>query len=154
MMDTEIAIIVLDHQSPDLTFACVRSLEGEVDKDCRVVVLVTGAVDDSADLPGIAITDWGFDGWVRAVPAERPRLVAAAPFSGLSALRSRAYVVIDGRTTVMPGAIRELRKAMASHPDAGILGARVLDRADARREPDAPDIDALTAAPATAPARE
>ena len=134
MMDTEIAIIVLDHQTPDLTFACVRSLEGEVDKDCRVVVLETGAVDDSAALLGNAITDWGFDGWVRVVPAERPRLVAAAPFSGISALRSRAYVVIDGRTTVMPGAIRELRKAMASHPDAGILGARVLDRADDRRE--------------------
>jgi len=154
MTETELAIIVLDHQTPDLTFACVRSLESEVDEDCRVVVLETRAVDDSADVIANAITDWGFDGWARVVPTGRPHPFTAGAFNAINTLQSRAYVVIDGETTIMPGAIRELRKAMASHPDAGILGARALDRADARREPDAPDIDALTAAPATEPARE
>jgi len=152
MMEPEIAIIVVDRQTPDLTVACLRSLEAEVDEDCQVVVVERGPVDDSLTIIANAITDWGFDAWARVLPAPGPRARGDRPRQ-FDALPTKGYVVIDGRTTVAPGAIRELRKAMTTHPEAGLLGARVLD-GDERGQAAPVDPDEVRAAPAAEGPRE
>lgn len=125
-MTAELAVIVLNYRTYDLTVACLASLEGEVEPGVRVVVVDNASADGSADRIERAIADRGWSAWAAVVRAPSNGGFAAGNNVGLRAVDATAYVLLNSDTIVQPGALRALREALHAHPDAGVIGSGIL----------------------------
>ncbi len=123
---TELAVVVLNYRTPKLTIDCLATLEGEMTPRTTVVVVDNASGDGSAEAIERAITDRGWSGWARLLRSPVNGGFAAGNNVALRAVEARAYVLLNSDTLVRPGALAELRAAMAAHPDAGLVGAGLL----------------------------
>jgi GT2 family glycosyltransferase len=123
---TQLAIIILNYRTPQLTEACLASLETEIDRSIRVLVVDNDSRDGSADYIERAIETRGFGAWAEVLRSPVNGGFAAGNDFGIRALDAEAYVLLNSDTLVQPGAIARLREAMALHPEAGIIGPQLL----------------------------
>jgi N-acetylglucosaminyl-diphospho-decaprenol L-rhamnosyltransferase len=126
-MPVEIAIIIINYRTADLTLDCLRSLQPEVDGGIAVVVVDNASGDGSAERLEQAIAEFGWSGWARLLRSPINGGFAAGNNFGIRAQAADAYVLLNSDTIVQAGALAGLREAMRARPDAGIIGPGLLD---------------------------
>ena len=124
--DARVAAIVLNHNRPDDTIDCVRSLLALEDR-CDVAVVDNGSTDDSvravrAAHPGIPVVEagrnLGFGGGMNVGIA-------------WALEREPDYVwLLNNDTLVDPGALRPLLATAKQDPGIGIVGSVIVDMDD------------------------
>lgn len=124
-MELELAIIVLNYRTADMTIDCLRSLATQVGATMRVIVVDNESGDGSAQQieQTIALEHWG---WASVLRAPSNGGFATGNNLGIRSIESRAYMLLNSDTIVQPGAIRGLLDAMSLRPDAGIIGPGLL----------------------------
>jgi N-acetylglucosaminyl-diphospho-decaprenol L-rhamnosyltransferase len=127
-----IAIIVLNYCTPELTLECLGSLECEVDPSVSVVVVDNASGDGSADQIEQAIHAQGWNSWARVVRSPINGGFASGNNLGIRSVVADAYLLLNSDTLVRPGAIAGLRDALRDRPEAGIIGPRLLDGSGAQ----------------------
>ena len=125
-MRIELAVIVLNYRTTDLTLDCLASLAGEIDQDIRVLVVDNASGDDSADRLERALAERGWSGWATVLRSPVNGGFAAGNNLGIRAVEASAYVLLNSDTLVRHGALASLREAMRLRPDAGVIGAGIL----------------------------
>lgn len=125
-MTTDLAVIVLNYRTYDLTVDCLASLSAEVDPGVRVVVVDNASGDGSAERIEAAIAARGWGGWAAVVRAPSNGGFAAGNNVGIRAADAAAYLLLNSDTVVRPGALGALRDALRDHPDAGVIGSGIL----------------------------
>ncbi len=126
-MTAEVAIIVLNYRTPELTIDCLATLEGDVEPDIRVVIVDNASGDGSADRIETAVAERSWAGWASVVRSPVNGGFAAGNNLGIRTVDAAAYVLLNSDTLVRPGALRSLREAMLHRPDAGIIGSGLLN---------------------------
>ncbi len=122
-MKVDLAIIVLNYRTPDLSVDCMRSLEGQIEPGICVVVVDNASGDGSAERLESAVAEHGWSGWATVLRSPINGGFAAGNNLGIRAIDAAAYILLNSDTVVRPGALRSLREAMRIHPDAGVIGS-------------------------------
>lgn len=122
---TDLAIVILNYRTPDLTLTCLASLEPQLDPHTRVIVVDNASGDGSADRIEHGIIARGFHAEVLRSPINGG--FAAGMNQGIAAAAADAYVLLNSDTILRPNALAKLREAMHAHPDAGIIGPALID---------------------------
>jgi hypothetical protein len=105
---------------------CLSSLEQEIepDKD-RVIVVDNASGDDSIEGIQTAIAQYQWHQWVQLLPSSVNGGFSAGNNLGIKAINADAYLLLNSDTIVRPGAIKQLKDAMAIHPNAGLISPRL-----------------------------
>jgi N-acetylglucosaminyl-diphospho-decaprenol L-rhamnosyltransferase len=125
-MSLELAVIVLNYRTAELTLDCLASLEREVDEGVRVVVVDNASGDGSDTAIERAIAERGWARWARLLRAPANDGFAAGNNLGIRSVEAAAYVLLNSDTIVRPGAMAALRRAVRERADAGVIGAGIL----------------------------
>jgi len=128
-MDTQIAVIILNYKTPEMTIDCLASIEGEIDGGVLVVVVDNNSGDGSCEKIENSITRNNWGGWCRLIPPEVNGGFAAGNNIGIRAVDAEAYVLLNSDTIVRPGAFGALREALKQNPGVGLV-APGLENAD------------------------
>lgn len=130
----QVAIIVVNYCTPQLTIDCLKSLEesGDLAPGTQVVVVDGGSTDDSAAIIGAAIAHHGWEGWATLLPLEVNGGFAYANNRGVEAVtawfgRPRFLWLLNSDTVVRLGALSHLVAFMEANPQAAIAGSRLED---------------------------
>jgi len=121
---TELAIVVLNYRTPDLTLTCIESLQSQLDADTRLIVVDNASGDGSADRIEQGIAERQLHAEVLRSPINGG--FAAGMNFGIQSTHADAYVLLNSDTVVRPGALASLRAAMQEHPSAGIIGPAII----------------------------
>lgn len=122
-----IAVIVLNYRTPGLTLRCLASLEREVDREVRVVVVDNASGDGSAERIERVVRQRNWSSWACVLRSSHNGGFAAGNNLGIRAIEADAYLLLNSDTLVRPGAIAALCEALRATPDAGIIGPQLLD---------------------------
>jgi GT2 family glycosyltransferase len=127
----DLAVIVLNFRTAELTCGCLETLAGEIEPGVEVVVVDNASDDGSAAAIErvVAARSWR---WARVLRSPVNGGFAAGNNLGIRSVDARAYVLLNSDTLVRPGALRALRDALRTHPRAGVVGAGTLTSAGAR----------------------
>lgn len=125
-MTVDLAVIVLNYRTPDLTLDCLGSLQGEIESGTRVVIVDNASGDGSAERLESAVEERGWSEWASVLRSPVNGGFAAGNNLGIRSIEATAYVLLNSDTLVRPGALRALRQAMRLHTDAGIIGSGIL----------------------------
>lgn len=119
----DLSVIVLTHNTRELTLACARSAAA----DCLEAELII--VDNAST-----------DGTAEALASQMPRArvlrnaenvgFARGNNAGLAAARGRHLMLLNSDTIVHPGALGALVRFMDAHADAGACGPMLLNQDD------------------------
>jgi len=134
----ELSLIILTHNTLELTRECIRSIlaPGEATPSVEVIVVDNASTDGTAEaleaeFPGLRVirnaSNFGFSGGNNA---------------GLAAARGRYRMLLNSDTLVQRGALRELVAFMEAHPEAGACGPMLLNE-DGTLQPSGRDLPSL-----------
>lgn len=126
-MDTDLAVIILNYRTFDLTVACLASLEREIEPDVRVVVVDNASGDGSGERLAHAVQERGWP-WARVLLSEVNGGFAAGNNLGIRSIEARSYLLLNSDTIVRPGALRSIREALRARPEVGIIGSGLLSQ--------------------------
>jgi GT2 family glycosyltransferase len=131
------AVLIVNYRAYDALHRCLRSLSPHVNADDEVIVV--DYVSDARQLARAVA------GSVPVVTLPRADNRGFAAGINLAAARSRApfLMLLNPDTTVEGPVIRTLEAWLASHPDAGVAGPRVLN-ADGTAQPSARRFPGIT----------
>jgi len=124
-------IIIVNFRTPDLTIACLESLEPEVASvpGVRAIVVENGSGDDSADRIAAAVAAHGWGGWVTVLPFESNAGFAGGNNRGINAAGSARYtLLLNSDTLVHPGCLRHCISVMDDQPRIGAMSCKLLNR--------------------------
>jgi hypothetical protein len=124
--EPRIAVVVLNYRTPQLTLDCLATLQPELDGETVVVVVDNASDDGSAERLARELDDRGWSSFARLLCSPSNGGFAAGNNLGILSVDADAYLLLNSDTLVCPGALRSLRAAMATHADAGIIGAGLL----------------------------
>lgn len=127
-MSVELAIIIINYRTADLTLECLRSLQSEIDPAIQVVIVDNASGDGSAEDIERAIAQHGWASWATLIRSPINGGFASGNNLGIRSIHADAYVLLNSDTIVKPGAMAGLREAMRTRPDAGVIGPGLLDR--------------------------
>lgn len=125
-MPLDLAIIVLNYRTPDMTIDCLATLEGEMDGRTRVVVVDNASGDGSAERLEAAVAERGWSAWATVLRSPVNGGFAAGNNLGIRSVDAAAYFLLNSDTLVRPGALRTLREVMDARPDAGLIAPGLL----------------------------
>ena len=121
---TDLSVIILTHNTRELTIACVRAALGDLASgglNAEVIVV------DNASTDGTARAIREQFGAVRVIENEENAGFARGNNIGLAAARGRYRLLLNSDAFVQPGALRALVAFMDAHPDAGACGPMLLN---------------------------
>lgn len=121
----DLAVVLLNFCTAELTLDCLASLEGEIDDGSTVVVVDNASGDGSVERIERHIVDKGWSGWARVLPSPYNGGFAWGNNLGIRGTDADVYVLLNSDTVVRPGAIRALRAALQDRPEAGIVGPSI-----------------------------
>ncbi|RPI54148.1 MAG: glycosyltransferase [Chloroflexi bacterium] len=114
-------VIVLAWNGVEYLDACLRSVLAQDHPDFEVLVVDNGSTDGSGELVATAFPQ------VRLIRNERNLGFAAGNNVGLRAAGGETLVLLNQDTVVQPGWLASLARALETLPDAGVVGAKILD---------------------------
>ena len=121
-----LAIIIVNYKTPDLTIECLHSLQDQIELGCDLVVVVDNASgDDSVSRLETAVTQNQWQQWVKIVPSEVNGGFSAGNNLGIQSVSADAYLLLNSDTIVRPQAIANLKEAMHTYPQAGLISPRL-----------------------------
>jgi len=122
----DLAVVILNYQTPELVVDCLRSLDGQIDGASQEVVVVDNCSgDDSASQIEDAIETNGWSAWARVVRSPVNGGFAAGNNVGIKASNARVYMLLNSDTIVRDGAIGVLMRTLDEHPDIDMLGPQL-----------------------------
>jgi N-acetylglucosaminyl-diphospho-decaprenol L-rhamnosyltransferase len=128
IMTKKIAIIILNYKTPNLVVDCLHSLKDQIEPGISVLVVDNASNDDSAEYieNNIVSNDW--QNWARLICSPINGGFAAGNNYGIRSVNADAYILLNSDVIVLPGAIKELIKAMEKNSDAGLIGPGIQDQ--------------------------
>lgn len=125
--DSTLAIVILNYRTPKLVLDCLATLVVQARSESAVQIMVVdnASPDGSADVIEEALKQRGWTDVVRLVRSPVNGGFAAGNNVGIQAIKADRYLLLNSDTLVREDAIRELRRAMCEHPDAGIVSPRL-----------------------------
>ena len=126
-MHVDLAVIVLNYRTLDLTRDCLASLATEVEPGIRVVVVDNASGDGSGERLASLVLERGWSDWATVLQSPVNGGFGAGNNFGIRSIHADAYVLLNSDTLVRPGALKSLREAMRLHPEAGIVGAGLVN---------------------------
>lgn len=119
----QIAVIILNYKTPDMTIACLESIECEIDNDICVIIVDNNSGDGSCEKieNSIIQNNWW---WCHLISSELNGGFAAGNNIGIGAVDAESYILLNSDTIVRPGAFYALRKALKHNPDFGLIAPR------------------------------
>ena len=130
--DVLLSIIIVNWNTRDLLAACLESVHQDVETLAGWSV-ETFVVDNASSDGSPQMVRERFP-WVRLIENEENLGFAAANNQALRQARGRYALLLNSDTEVQPGALAALVEFMAAHPQAGAVGARLLN-ADGSLQP-------------------
>lgn len=130
-MSRTLNIILVNFRTPDLTIACLETLEAEVAAvpGTRVVVVENGSGDDSASRLAAAIRDRGWGEWAALLVFETNAGFSGGNNRGIRAAGPARYtLLLNTDTLVHPGCLRYCVDVMERDPAIGAMGCKLLNR--------------------------
>ena len=124
----DLAVIIVNYQTPKVTVECLASLQGEMSamEGVEVVVVDNGSGDASEEEIAGAIHGNGWD-WAKLAVSQVNRGFAAGNNFGLeNAEDSRFVLFLNSDTLVHPGALRHCLKVMKSDESVGCMSCRLV----------------------------
>ena len=128
-----LAVVIVNYSSAALTIDCLRSIRDTTDVASRSTVYV---VDNASPDDSVATLKQSiaaeFQDFVTLIPADRNGGFAFGNNVGIRAARQDhadldAVLLLNPDTIVLPGAFTALQQALHEHPEAGLLGACLLN---------------------------
>jgi GT2 family glycosyltransferase len=124
----QLAVIILNYRTPDMTIDCLRSLAPEIDPlRHRVVIVDNDSGDGSAGRIEQAIRHHAWDPWAAVLRSPRNGGFSAGNNAGIAWIDAGSYLLLNSDTIVRPGAIAALLEALERHPDVAVAGPRLED---------------------------
>jgi N-acetylglucosaminyl-diphospho-decaprenol L-rhamnosyltransferase len=125
---TAVAAVVVHYRGAHDTLACVQSLRAQ-GENLRIVVIDNASADDSHRELAAAFAG---SADVSLVRTEKNGGFGAGANLGIAAAlaapgRLRHVLLLNPDAQLRPGALAALRACAERHPDAGIVGARIVD---------------------------
>ncbi len=133
-LQDQVAVIIVNYRTPQLTLACVAALAGErVDlPDLRAVIIDGGSADGSAEQlrKGLAHSD--FADWCTFIPLDLNGGFGWANNQAILHLmqqdRPPDYIhLLNPDTVIEPGAVRVLKDSLNARPKAACTGSQLLE---------------------------
>jgi N-acetylglucosaminyl-diphospho-decaprenol L-rhamnosyltransferase len=120
-MKAQLAVIILNYRTPELTIDCLASMENEIDDGIFVIVVDNNSGDGSCEKIEECLNRNNWRKWCRLIPSEVNGGFAAGNNLGIRAVVAEAYVLLNSDTLIRPGAFSSLLDALRQNPDAGIV---------------------------------
>ncbi|MEB3175527.1 MAG: glycosyltransferase family 2 protein [Cyanobacteriota bacterium] len=122
----ELAVIILNYRTPQLTIDCLRSLAPEINGQThRVVVVDNASGDGSPDVIETAITQEKWQDWATLLVSPVNGGFAAGNNLGIQSTPARAYWLLNSDTLIRPQALTRLLTALYSQPRIGLVSPRL-----------------------------
>jgi N-acetylglucosaminyl-diphospho-decaprenol L-rhamnosyltransferase len=118
----DLSIVVLNYNTRDFLRACLRALQGEGSASISTEVLVV----DNASSDGSAEMVAAEFPWVRLIRSPRNGGFAHGNNQGLREMRGSAALLLNPDTLIPPGGIAQLWEALKQHPEAGVIGPKLV----------------------------
>ncbi len=122
MAEPALTVIIVTYNSRDEIDACLRSLYGDL-KDGPAQVIVV----DNASTDGTAAHIQEHWPRVTLVASAENRGFAAANNMGLARAAGDNILLLNPDTVLRPGAMASLQAALATHPEAAVVGPRLIN---------------------------
>lgn len=132
-MAAELAIVILNYRTPDLTVGCLSALAAEIRPGIDVVVVDNASGDGSAERIESVVAERGWSSWASVLRSLDNGGFAAGNNAGIKSVEAKAYLLLNSDTIVRPGAVQSLCEAMRLHPEVGVVGAGLVN---GRGDPD------------------
>ena len=120
-----VAVVIINHQTPQLVIDCLHSFYAELDAHTRVVIVDNASKDGSLTI----LRDWislnDKNGLVSLVESPRNQGFAAGNNLGIRYIDAEYYLLLNSDTIVRPGAIEQLVAIAKCYPRAGIISPRL-----------------------------
>jgi N-acetylglucosaminyl-diphospho-decaprenol L-rhamnosyltransferase len=123
----DLSIVILNYNTHDHLQACLRSLRAEGSTSigggpiaAEVFVVDNASTDRSADMVAAEFP------WAALIRSQRNGGFAFGNNQALGRCRGRAILLLNPDTLMLPGGIRALLERLAAHPEAGIVGPKLL----------------------------
>lgn len=126
-MDIQIAFIILNYKTPDMTIECLASLQSEIEDGVVVIVVDNNSGDGSSKKIEDSIIKNNWRSWCRLIPSGVNGGFAAGNNIGIRAVEAEAYVLLNSDTLVRPGSFKSLSKALKQNPEAGLIAPGLED---------------------------
>ncbi|MBU0609568.1 MAG: glycosyltransferase family 2 protein [Armatimonadetes bacterium] len=118
--DIELSVIIVSWNVRRDLEVCLQSLHDNSEASHEVIVVDNASLDDT-----LAMLQQRPE--VRVIANEDNRGFAAANNQGLAVARGAWLLLLNPDTVVPPGALRELLDFAHAHPEAGVIGPRLLN---------------------------
>ena len=125
-MHVDLAVILLNYRTREMTVDCLSTLAGEIEPGIRVVVVDNGSGDGTADAIEAALRERGWSDWATLLRSPDNAGFAAGNNLGIRSTEAASYLLLNSDTLVRPGALRSLREALRLHPHHGIIASGIL----------------------------
>lgn len=122
----QLAVIVINYKTPDLTIECLQSLVPELsDINAKVLVIDNNSADDSCEIiqNWITINDTG--NWITIIASEHNAGFSAGNNLGIKSINADYYLLINSDTLVRKGGILRLLEYAEIDSSAGLIGPRL-----------------------------
>jgi len=119
----KLSVVVLTHNAGPLLGRCVRSVLAD-DPGCGSELIVVDNASHDGSVEALALA---FDSRVRILRSATNGGFACGNNLGLRASRGEHICLLNPDTVVRPGAFAALLECMERHPQAGLVGPRVLE---------------------------
>jgi GT2 family glycosyltransferase len=123
----DLSIVILNYNTRDHLRACLHALQAEGSTslagggiDCEVVVVDNASSDASADMVAADFP------WVQLIRSPRNGGFAFGNNQALKNCRGRAVLILNPDTLMPHGGIAGLMDRLAAHPEAGVIGPKLL----------------------------
>ncbi len=129
-MASDVAIVILNYKTPDLTIECIKSLAPQITPPLNATVIVTdnASGDDSLEKIGKAIESNGWSAWCRLVPLPKNGGFSYGNNRGIELAADARYVLLLNSDTVsQPNTLRYCVEKMDADPKIGVLSALLLN---------------------------
>lgn len=117
----DISTIIVNYNTAGLLAGCLNSVRHWTGLRSEVIVVDNASQDDSA---ATVASDFP---WVRLIVNERNAGFARANNQALKVSSGEYVYFLNPDTVVQPGAFEAMLSFMASHPDVGLAGTRILN---------------------------
>ncbi len=121
-----LAVVIVNFRTPRLVVQALASLEGEIDPDRDVAVVVDNdSRDDSVDSISSAILENGWRSWTKLIRSPSNDGFSSGNNLGIRSVDAESYLLLNSDAYVRPGAIRRLMEVADSEPRVGLVSPRL-----------------------------
>jgi hypothetical protein len=122
-----IAILLLNYQTPILTIECLHSISKQLTPDIKIFIIDNHSSDGSAEIISHEIEKNNWDEWASVIESKINGGFAYGNNLGIKTVQANHYLLLNSDTILLPGAVDAFKKAIYEYPAAGAFGCYMQD---------------------------